>query len=94
MKYFFPVQYFELREPVRFSKYSGIYQIAYQIRDTLTSGNQSNINIEENGNVTLYDSVDEIINHHVDILKNKPTLPTTMIAYTNNVVSTLNKNSF
>jgi ATP-dependent exoDNAse (exonuclease V) alpha subunit len=91
MKYFFPVQYFELREPVRFSKYSGIYQIAYQIRDTLTSGNQSNINIEENGNVTLYDSVDEIINHHVDILKNKPTLPTTMIAYTNNVVSTLNK---
>lgn len=91
MKYFYPVQFIELLEPVRFSKFSGIYKLAYQIRDNLISNNQSNINIEENSNVTVYDNPEDLINYHISALKRDPTSPIIMIAYTNNVVSTLNK---
>jgi len=43
MKYFYPVQFIELKEPVRFSKFSGIYQLAYQIRDNMLSNEQTNL---------------------------------------------------
>ncbi|HNY76039.1 MAG TPA: AAA family ATPase [Bacteroidales bacterium] len=91
MKYFYPVQFIELKEPVRFSKFSGIYQLAYQIRDNMLSNEQTNLNIEENSNVTIYDNVDDLLNQHIATLKRDPTSPIIMIAYTNNVVSTLNK---
>ena len=91
MKYFYPVQFIELKEPVRFSKFSGIYQLAYQIRDNMLSNEPNNLNIEENSNVTIYDNVDDLLNQHISNLKRDPTSPIIMIAYTNNVVSTLNK---
>jgi len=49
------------------------------------------LNIEENSNVTIYDNVDDLLNQHIATLKRDPTSPIIMIAYTNNVVSTLNK---
>lgn len=91
MKYFYPVQFIELKEPVRFSKFSGIYQLAYQIRDNMLSNEPNNLNIEENSNITIYDNVDDLLNQHISNLKRDPTSPIIMIAYTNNVVSTLNK---
>lgn len=91
MKYFYPVQFIELKEPVRFSKFSGIYQLAYQIRDNMLSNEPNNLNIEENSNITIYDNVDDLLNQHISTLKRDPTSPIIMIAYTNNVVSTLNK---
>lgn len=69
MKYFYPVQFIELKEPVRFSKFSGIYQLAYQIRDNILSNEQTNLNIEENSNVTIYDNVDDLLNQHISTLK-------------------------